>query len=204
MNKLQAFGILVVSMANLGWLSNTSGAGEPTALELNDALENFRSIKSETLRDPKNAKLLEQLRKKARDEHGLAARVLLLRVDDETVVQACLERLRSPDGELARGQFELAGNPKLIAALAPDFNRDETAVFVRVGGDQIKFSASMIAAVTVKGIILASDAFSPEVKAWAKSLPEGSADLRTRVRQWWEANKVALAREDYRAVVPIK
>src|SRR5688500_18798559 len=111
MKTSQALGILIITFSNLTWLSNGSATGEPTAMELNDALKHYRSIKSQTLQDPKNARLLQQLRIKARDEGGVTARILLLRMGDETVVQACLERLRSPRGTSARREFVSAGNP---------------------------------------------------------------------------------------------
>jgi hypothetical protein len=202
MKKLQIFAVFLVAVLS-PWCSakNAMARTPETETKLKGALANFQAVTPEMLQDPQNADLLQELRMMATDSDQTAARVPLIKLGDETVIESCLQRLYSERQKTAMNQLILACNPRVISLLARDFNREETAQSTLAGGDQLKFPVSMNAALIVKRTILKSPVFTREVKAWAKGLPEFSPDLRSGIRTWWELNKAALLRENYAAVV---
>jgi hypothetical protein len=191
--------VLLVLSLLLATTDMRAGNAELQA-KLKGALANFQAVTPEILQDPKNADLLQELRLMAKDEQS-AARVPLIKLGDDDVIRSCVERLHSDRKSLAMNQLIMAGNPKVIPLLVGDLNKEESADLIRQGDDQFIRPMSMTAAVIIKRIILKSPVFTSDLKAWAKPLPEFSVGVRSGIRAWWEANKAALLREDYAAVV---
>lgn len=203
MNKPRTIAALFLTLSFFWSPRQDAIAGNPqTEAKLRGALGNFQALTPETLRDPANADLLEELRSLATNTDLTAARVPLIKLGDETVIRSCLKMLDSEERNSAIAQLVMAANPKVIALLESDLNREENPEKIRVSHDVWRSPVSMNAALIVKRIVLKSPAFSAEVKEWARALPSFSAGLRVGIRAWWETNKAALLREDYGAVVP--
>ncbi|MDQ3620913.1 MAG: hypothetical protein M3463_00255 [Verrucomicrobiota bacterium] len=176
-----------------------------TKVKLDAAIGNWKAITPELLQDPANSDLLQELRVLARNPLQTAARVPLIKLGDEEVINSCLEeyRVTTPNSRgSAMTQLGLAGNPKVIPLLAADLNIEESPqrIFFE---DHGMLPLSMASAAIIKAIVLNSAVFSDEVKAWAGRLPRATPGLRDGVRVWWAINKAALERGDYQAVVPV-
>jgi hypothetical protein len=186
---------------------DSAGMSRETMTKLDAALGNWKSITPETLLNPDNADLLQELRRLSKDPRQTAARVPLIKLGDEEVIRSCMEGLRTErPGARNRAvrQLGFSGNPEVIPMLINDLNKHESPAMIRFGDTQIMMPLSMAAASTIKAIILESSVFPQNVKEWAKGLPEVSAGLREEVSAWWETNKAATERGDYQSVVPVK
>jgi hypothetical protein len=97
-----------------------------------------------------------------------------------------------------------ARDPKVIAAIAPEMFRDESAAEVY---DEVSFEypRSMQAASVVISVASNSSQLSVAMRQSVKDLqclkPAGQ---RLILRRWWTANKPAFAAQNYRAVQPIR
>lgn len=180
--------------------SNLQARGPEMEARVRAAFDNVQAMTPEVLRDPSNADLIAELRTMAMQSNATLATVLMIRYGDDAVIQDCVSRLPSERRRPMR-QLIMAGNPRAIAFLAADFNRQESADGFFVG-DQLRFGPSMNAASVVRQIVMESSVFSPDVRQWAKGLPPLLPGMRDGIRAWWAKNQAALLAEDYAAVVP--
>jgi hypothetical protein len=184
-------------------LCEANGGSSDREAAVAHLLENFRTVTPETLRDPKNADLIECLRQRAKTDDVSRARVLLLRLGDEATLKTTIDQLHADRPNLAARALIKSGNPKIISLLAEDFDRIEDRAFITKGDGPLHYTVGMRAASIARQIILDSPAFTPQVKEWAKALPELSLQMQISIRQWWHANKAALLQEQYQTASPL-
>lgn len=182
-------------------------AQDPEAsTKLNAALQNWRSLTPEVLRQPENAGLVGELRNAAISKKDSVAIVLMIELDDIGVISKCLQDLRSNDfrgRNHAMRQLGAAANPLVISMLANGLQQEESEKEILeddVGMPRLSMAATYIIYTT----IMNSSAFKPEVKSWLKAIDPGTVDVRETMRAWWKYNKAALTCKDYGSVVPLK
>jgi hypothetical protein len=144
------------------------------------------------------------------------ARIALLSYGDEQTLADVIKIYRDYNSRAAwqyiPEELEWSKQPRAIFYLAEDFNGNEDLhAFYGSKGSETEFGItvqpkSIYSGVIALRIIMKSPAFSDELKAWAKQtygldLKDGEG-FRNLMQKWWEQNKEAFARKDYKAVKP--
>jgi len=151
--------------------------------------------------------------------HKDTADLLLLRLGDKFTIERMIQDYRAYNSPHAwvydQHLFELSSQPLLIPYLAQDFYLNEdTAKGFATGEppDATEFvisgpPRSIFSGVTVVRLIQNVPEFTEEMKAWARQAYDvrlaSPERFRNLMRVFWEKNKAAFERQDYRAVVPV-
>jgi hypothetical protein len=180
------------------------------------ALQNWRSITSDFIRDPSQQDVVSVIRKEAVRGADDRARLVLLNAEDASTIQMCLDELRNGDAfQQARAARVVgaSGQAGLIPSLAEELGRDEPTKSKRVsaGEEVIRVTPiSVLATQAILNIIIESARFNPATKAWATSLAGGSEKpddrerSRAALRLWWQQNASALKTRQYSRIQPPK
>lgn len=182
-----------------------NGVSPETQEKLNLILADSKTFTRESLNLFENAELLQELRRIANETDVAAAKIPLIRIGDEDVINATLNELHTNQSTRRRSpsyQLGMAGNPDIIPRLIADLQREENADEDLSGEIGITPLSSAVTTIMIM-IVRESPAFTPQVKEWASQLPQASNDRRAGIRLWWTLNKDALLRKDYQAVIPL-
>lgn len=172
---------------------------------MNAALANWKTLTPEYLLLPENATLLDGLRQRAKDTSRNDVRVPLLRMDDADTIQSVFIEFHSKNMSRRRqaiSQLTFAANPKVLPKLVDDLMKDASPKVEIIDGDVNAPSTSVVAAKLIRTTVLNSSEFSANAKAWAQTLPPDPVGLTEGVRVWWQQNREALEKGDFRSVLP--
>jgi hypothetical protein len=147
------------------------------------------------------------------------ADLLLLRIGDTFTIERMVQDYRAYDSMASWGyvatKFRRARQPKVIPYLAEDFYLDENpngGITRDAPPGSMEFAVgvparSIFSGVIVTEIIQKAPEFSPQMKLWATQgyalRLESPERFRGMMRAWWEANKAAFTRGDYKAVISV-
>jgi hypothetical protein len=147
------------------------------------------------------------------------ADLLLLRIGDTFTIERMIREYRAYDSmaswDYVTRSFRYARQPRIIPHLAEDFYLEENpnqGITIDPPPGSMEFAVgvparSIFSGVIATRIIEKAPEFSPQMKAWATQAyalrMESPKRFRRMMRAWWEANKAAFARGDYKAVIPV-
>lgn len=183
-----------------------AAAAEPKTLSRRvDAITRaWNKVPAEVLRDPSNADVLDELRRKARLSSNQVHRALLLRIGDPETVQTCIKDLYAEVRDTGAAFID-SGNVRLILSLCAPLFEEESARserFMSNGEASYLRPVSVRAAWAIREMIRSGSAFSPEVVEWATNLRIGVKDGeagRQKIREWVTVNKNALETGNFAA-----
>ena len=161
-----------------------------TVVLMNQWRKNWSRVTQEELQAPHNKRVLELL-ESASSPGSFSAQVLLVRGGSPNAIARAVEGFREKRD--LRSSINLLGqsaNPMVITLIEKELFRPE-----KDSDGNISTAAADIVQIIVSG----SPAFPVEVRTWASSGP-----TREDLREWYNANKDALLRSDYQAVVPVR
>lgn len=204
-----------IALLLLSWITGVaqlSGYGQDAdAVEkkVNTILGARKKIAPEILKLPENRLVVERLRELGRPARGVGrARILLVDIGDAETIDIILKEYRGENSwsrTNALAVMKGSSQPKIIAAIGDDLNREES-VKTKVYDDVGMEPQSVEAMQTIKAIIFNSSAFSDDVRHWATELKRHGyvrkEEQRNSLRVWWAENKDLLKAERYGEVKP--
>jgi hypothetical protein len=157
--------------------------------------------------------IIAELRRYAAENGGKgvfahAARKELLKLSDEEQIESQIRSFVSAktlrQARQAATLLRAAQHPKVIASIAPEMFRDESAAEVY---DEVAFEypRSVQAAGVVMSVASNSSQLSVVTRQSVKNLQSlKPADQRMILRRWWTANQPAFTAQNYVAVQPVR
>jgi hypothetical protein len=204
---------IFLSLAVIGWMVPASAFAaeidENVVLQADEITRHPEQVDLRKLKDPKNSKVVAELRKQAADSSRSDARIPLLALGDPEILDLCLREYRSEDtfnrGQAAR-QLSRSNNPAVIPLVAADLFRNESTTTIFVPPEFRLKPVSVYAGAIICSVLAANESFSRDTRDWAASLSRQTNETRDLVREdlrrWWSENKKYFTDARYSEVRP--
>lgn len=147
------------------------------------------------------------------------AQIVLVRLGDTESIERLMQEYRRYDSMYAWDTipriFQVSRQPSVIAYLAEDLSSKDDPnrnIVSNPPPDSTEFGVtatnrSVYSGVIITRVIEDSPEFSPALKKWAKDMYEvrlaNPGNFRDSMRTWWEENRDAFRKGDYKSVVPL-
>jgi hypothetical protein len=148
-----------------------------------------------------------KLYRDGKDAYVLSTGRILVDLGDTEEIESAMVKLHSPKWHERFEAMRCIGSttqPLVIRALEKDLFTEDELETVRLGAEFVFDAPSEFATNLITEVLVASPAFSDDVKNWAKDLPS----LKTRkhrelIRLWWKHNKQFFETMSYDRVTPL-